>query len=179
MHPIFLLGYMGSGKTTVGRAVAKATGLEFIDLDHYIESRFCKSIKDIFAEKGEEGFREVERAMLSEVCNFENVIVACGGGTPCFYDNMEVMSRAGSTVYLNASVDVLHSRLLSGRAARPLIANLDDEGLRTFIADALAKREPHYLKATVNFPANLLESGEQIKETVSRLIDTLALQVQE
>ncbi len=83
MKPIFLIGYMGCGKSTLGRALANATGLEFIDLDHYIDQRFHATIAEIFAARGEDGFRRVEQAMLREVCEFSDVVIACGCGTPC------------------------------------------------------------------------------------------------
>lgn len=99
MKRIFLMGYMGSGKTTLGRAFARAEGLEFIDLDWYIEERLHKSISELFAERGEEGFRNLERKMLHEAGEFEDVVIACGGGTPCFFDNMEYMNRQGTTIF--------------------------------------------------------------------------------
>ena len=82
--PIFLIGYMGTGKSTLGRAVARLGDIRFIDLDHYIEGRFHRSVSQLFEERGEDGFRKVEQAMLHEVGEFEDVIIACGGGTPCF-----------------------------------------------------------------------------------------------
>lgn len=99
MKRIFLVGYMGSGKTTLGKAYARINNLEFIDLDWYIEERMHKTISELFAEKGEAGFRELERKMLHEVGEFENVMVACGGGTPCFYDNIDYMNSVGDTVF--------------------------------------------------------------------------------
>lgn len=173
MKPIFLIGYMGSGKTTLGKALAARTGMEFIDLDHYIEARFHANVRDIFATRGEEGFRDIERRMLDEVSGFEDVIVACGGGTPCFFDNMEVMNRRGTTVLLDASIDTLHRRLLHGRAARPLIAGLSDGELREFIISALAARMPHYGRASVRFASDLLEDRGQIDATVERFVAML------
>ena len=173
MRPIFLIGYMGSGKTTLGRALARRLGMEFIDLDHYIEGRYHATVSDLFATRGEEGFRDLERRMLAEVSGFEDVIVACGGGTPCFFDNMEVMNAAGLTVLLDTRIDTLHRRLLAGRAKRPLIAALTDEELRGFITEALAKRMPHYSRAAVRFPGDLLEDRGQIDTTVERFIATL------
>ena len=111
MTRIFLVGYMGAGKTTLGRALAKATGMQFIDLDCYIEERFRKTIAQIFAEKGEEHFRDLERRMLHEVGEFEDVIISTGGGTPCFFDNIEYMNSQGTTVYLDVPVERLHIRL--------------------------------------------------------------------
>ena len=89
MQRIIIIGYMGAGKTTVGKALAKALGLDFYDLDWYIESRMHKTVKQIFDEQGEEGFRRIEHNMLHEVAEFEDVIISCGGGTPCFFDNMD------------------------------------------------------------------------------------------
>src|SRR3712207_8127287 len=100
MKRIILLGYMGSGKTTLGNALSKDLGLPFYDLDWYIESRMRQTVKQLFDSVGEEGFRRIEHNMLHEVAEFENVIVSCGGGTPCFYDNMDYLNGQGATVYL-------------------------------------------------------------------------------
>src|SRR3712207_895625 len=97
MKRIILLGYMGSGKTTLGNALSKDLGLPFYDLDWYIESRMRQTVKQLFDSVGEEGFRRIERNMLHEVAEFENVIVSCGGGTPCFYDKMEYLNGEGAT----------------------------------------------------------------------------------
>ena len=88
MKRIFLIGYMGAGKTTMGKSLAQVMGLRFIDLDNFIEARHSKTIKEIFAEVGEEGFRQIERNMLHEVAETEDTVIAVGGGTPCFFDNM-------------------------------------------------------------------------------------------
>ena len=93
MKRIFLTGYMGSGKSTLGLRLAQKAGLSFIDLDHYIETRFRKTINEIFAEKGEKEFRIIERNMLREVGEFEDVIIATGGGAPCFFDNIDYMNK--------------------------------------------------------------------------------------
>lgn len=103
MRPIIIIGYMGAGKTTIGKALAKDLGVMFYDLDWYIESRMRKTVKQIFDEAGEDGFRQIEHNMLHEVAEFENVVLSCGGGTPCFFDNMEYMNQCGETVYLKAS----------------------------------------------------------------------------
>ena len=102
-HRIILIGYMGAGKTTVGKALAAELGLRFYDLDWYIESRMRKTVAQLFAELGEEGFRRIERNMLHEVAEFEGVLISCGGGTPCFYDNMQYINQQGLTLYLKAS----------------------------------------------------------------------------
>ena len=166
MTRIFLTGYMGAGKTTLGRALAAEMGIPFIDLDHYIETRHCKTIAQLFAEKGEEGFREIERRMLHEVGEFEDVIISTGGGTPCFFDNIEYMNAQGTTVYLDVPVERLHIRLSIAKAKRPLIKDKNDEELMAFITEQLAKRAPHYCKAQYSFRADRLEDTMQVKESV-------------
>ena len=166
MTRIFLLGYMGAGKTTLGRALATALGLQFIDLDCYIEERFRKTISQIFAEKGEEEFRNIERRMLHEAGEFEDVIISTGGGTPCFFDNVEYMNSQGTTVFLDVPVERLFIRLSIARHKRPLIKEKNDEELRTFIAEQLGKRLPHYSTATHTFRADKLEDKRQIDMSV-------------
>lgn len=177
MRPIFLIGYMGCGKSTLGRALSRTTGMQFIDLDNYIEGRFQHSIKEIFAEKGEDGFRIVERNMLHEVADFEDVIIACGGGTPCFFDNMEYMNTHGTTIFLNTALEKLHTRLMRGRHKRPLIADKSDEELRRFIIENLEKRLPHYTKAQVEFSSDMLDTQSEIDDTVKEFISKLSLQI--
>lgn len=147
MKRLFLVGYMGCGKTTTGKRIAKKYGLEFIDLDHYIEQRFRKSIPQIFEEKGEDGFRKLEHNMLEEVSSFENVIVSTGGGAACFFDNMDMMNSAGDTVYLQASAQELFDYLKGAKQNRPLLQGKTDDELLQFISEALVQREPFYLKA--------------------------------
>ena len=95
MTRIFLIGYMGAGKTTLGKAFSRELGLTFIDLDWYIEERFHKTVQQLFSERGEQGFRELEQKMLHEVAEFEDVVISAGGGTPCFFDNMDYMNACG------------------------------------------------------------------------------------
>lgn len=166
MTRIFLTGYMGSGKTTLGRALAAAIGIPFIDLDHYIEQRYRKTISQLFAERGEEGFREIERKILHEVGEFEDVIISTGGGTPCFFDNIEYMNEQGTTVYLDVPVERLFIRLSIARSKRPLIKEKNDEELMTFIEEQLAKRAPHYSKAQYSFKADRLEDNAQVNSSV-------------
>ncbi len=144
---IFLIGYMGCGKTHTGTRLSQKYGMEFIDLDAYIENRFHKTIPQIFEERGEEGFRKLERAMLEEVCAFENVIISTGGGAACFFDNIDLMNQSGETVYLKASPEGLFKFLKDGKATRPLLKDKSDDELLAFIGEALAKREPFYMQA--------------------------------
>lgn len=168
--PVFLIGYMGCGKTTLGRAVARVAAVDFIDLDLYIENRFRRPVRDIFAERGEDGFRLIERNMLHEVAEFENVIVACGGGTPCFFDNMDYMNSRGTTVLLEASPERLQERLCRGRARRPLIAAMTDGEIAEFTRDALLRRMPFYSKAKYTFMSDELENRSEIAGSVERFI---------
>ena len=121
MRRIILIGYMGSGKTTVGKALSKDTGMMFYDLDWYIESRMRKTVSQIFAERGEEGFRQIEHNMLHEVAEFEDVIISCGGGTPCFFDNMDYLNQQGDVVYLKATPETLYKHLMMAKVERPLL----------------------------------------------------------
>lgn len=175
MRPIFLIGYMGSGKTTLGRALGRRLGLQFIDLDLYIESRYMRTISQLFAERGEDKFRSIEREMLHEVAEMEDVVVACGGGTPCYYDNIDYMNRCGTTVFLSASEDRLFARLSINRNKRPLIKDLDDKSLRIFIRENLALRMLHYSKASHSFCGDRLEDVMQISTSVEKFIEEIVI----
>ena len=166
MVRIFLIGYMGAGKTTLGHALAKATGLSFIDLDWRIEGRFHKSVNEVFAERGEEGFRLLERSMLHEVAEFEDVVVSVGGGTPCFFDNMDFMNRKGETVFLNAGLDALFRRLKAAKHSRPLLRDKPDDALLGFIREGLEQRMRWYSMAKHEICSDELETREQIRHTV-------------
>lgn len=168
MTRIFLIGYMGAGKTTLGKALAKEMNLGFVDLDWRIESRFHKSVGDIFSERGETGFRELERQMLHEVAAFEDVVVSTGGGTPCFFDNMEFMCSCGDTVLLDASPEVLFRRLKAAKQSRPLLCNKSDEELMEFIRTNIGKRKEWYSRAKYVVRSDELETRTQIHETVRR-----------
>ena len=162
MTRIILIGYMGAGKTTIGKVLAREMGLDFYDLDWYIEDRFHKKIPEIFAESGEAGFREIERKMLHEVAEFENVIISCGGGTPCFFDNIDYMNGQGDTVYLNASPAVLKEHLLMGKSQRPLIQGKTPDELVAFIQESLRGRMPFYSKAKHSVVVNTIHTREDI-----------------
>ncbi len=173
MNRIFLVGYMGAGKTTIGKVLSKLIGLTFIDLDYYIEGRFRKTVAQLFAERGEEGFRSIERNMLHEVAEFEDVLVSTGGGTPCFFDNMEFMNQQGTTIYLQVSVDELASRLEVCKHTRPVLKNRTGDELKAFVAESLSGRLPFYQKATIVFDANELMTeadayalSEQLKKLI-------------
>lgn len=175
MTRIILIGYMGAGKTTVGKALAKELELPFYDLDWYIEERYHRTVPQLFAERGEEGFRQLERQMLHEVAEFENIILSSGGGTPCFFDNMDYMNRQAQTVYLKASPDVLYQHLRMGKTERPLLKDKTPDEMRAYIEDSLRKREPFYRKARYTLDVNLLENYAKIKDSVRLLRELLNL----
>lgn len=175
MTRIFFIGYMGSGKTTIGKALSKDTGLQFYDLDWYIESRMHKTVKQIFDEQGEEGFRRIEHNMLHEVGEFENVIISCGGGTPCFFDNMDYINRQGDVVYLKASPEVLHKHLKMGKTVRPLLLNKTPEEVEEFIKSQLQERKPFYEKANHTLDVDLMDNYEKIKISVEKVKELLNL----
>lgn len=163
MQRIFLIGYMGSGKSAMGRLLAKSRGLTFTDLDAYIEGKYHKTIAQIFADEGEAAFREKEMKCLREVADFEDIVIATGGGTPCFYDNMEVMNNAGTTIYLRLTPEHIAMRLSSSKTGvRPLLREKTGEELLKFIRETLAKREPFYLQAQ-----KIIEGSD---EEIERLI---------
>ena len=164
MTRIILIGYMGAGKTTIGKALSKELGITFYDLDWYIESRMRKTVSEIFAERGEEGFRKIEYNMLHEVAEFEDVIISCGGGTPCFFDNMDYLNQQGQVVYLKMA-----------KVERPLLKGKSKEELLTFIKEQLEKREPFYTKARYTLDVSLMDNYDKIKFSVEKIKELLGL----
>ncbi|MDD5183715.1 MAG: shikimate kinase [Paludibacter sp.] len=163
MKRIFLIGYMGSGKTTIGKLLAARLGFSFVDMDKHIEEKEFKSVSQIFAEKGESEFRLIEQKCLYEVAEFENIVISTGGGAPCFFDNIRFMNTHGTTVYLKLSAAELADRLESSRAnKRPLLAERKGEELQQFIAEGLAKREPFYEQAAYSVSGDIDEIVDQI-----------------
>lgn len=158
---------MGTGKTTLGRALALELNVSFCDLDQYIEQRYMKSIRQIFSEKGEDEFRRIEAGLLREAGEFEDVIISCGGSTPLFHGNMDYMKMKGLTVWLDSSESVLFRRLRVARMARPLIASKNDEELLDYIRKESERRAPYYAQAQYRYSGDRLESVEQIAESVA------------
>lgn len=169
MNRIYLIGYMGAGKTTLGKKLAKVVDANFIDLDKFIECKYHKTVPDIFEEHGEEGFRLIEQSALLEVSEIENVIISTGGGAPCFFDNMKVMNDSGLTIYIKATPEELASRLRASKTVRPIVASKADDELIPFIAKHLTEREEFYNQAKVSFHTEHLVSKEDIDITVDRM----------
>ena len=170
---VIIIGYMGAGKTTLGKALSKELGIPFYDLDWYIESRMRRTVEQIFAENGEEGFRKIEYNMLHEVAEFEDVIISCGGGTPCFFDNMDYLNQQGETIYLKATPEVLLGHLKMGKVVRPLLKGKSQEEMKTFIEEQLEKREPFYNKARHTIDINLLDNYHKVQVSVAEIIRML------
>jgi len=138
---------MGSGKTSIGKRLAKSLGTDFIDLDGHIQVDTGKSINDIFRDWGEEKFRKIESEVLTSLEGKSNCVIATGGGTPCFHDNMQFMNASGKTIYLELTGDQVLQRLAESRSKRPLLKDLTGEALKAFIKDKLEERSSVYLEA--------------------------------
>lgn len=171
MSRIYLIGYMGTGKTTLGKELSVQLDTRFIDLDHHIQEVYGKTIAELFDEYGESGFREIEHKTLQEVSALESAVISTGGGTPCFFDNMELMNKNGITMYLKASPQALASRLSipEHKMKRPLIKDMDDKDLLDFISNNLTIREQFYTKAQIIFETEDLISRESIGEHIERI----------
>ena len=147
---IFLIGFMGSGKTFWGQKLGEKLGLPFFDLDQQVVSHEGKTIPEIFAEQGEEYFREAEKQTLHIITeSHESFVMSTGGGAPCYFNNIEYMNSRGSTVWLNTAHDILFERLVKEKATRPLLSNLTDDQLHTFIYRKFADRRIYYEQARV------------------------------
>ena len=134
-----------------------------------------KKVSQSFAEQGEEGFRRIERNMLHEVAEFEDVVISCGGGTPCFFDNIDYLNGQAQVVYLKADPEVLHRHLLMGKGDRPLLKGKTPEELIQFIREQLEKREPFYSKARYQLDVSLMDNFDKIKITIEKLKELLNL----
>ena len=170
---IFIIGYMASGKTTFGKALAEELNSPFIDLDEYIEANESKTISEIFNEKGESGFRELEKSLLHQVVSEEeNLVLACGGGTPCHYDNMNFLNQNGITVFLETSTPVLISRLQEENKSRPILSGKSDDEIRKHVLTQLCERLPHYMEAKLKWNGDDLETEKMIKANVENFISS-------
>lgn len=168
MNRFFLTGYMGCGKSTIGKMLASTLGFAFIDLDTYIETKYHKTIAQIFAENGEDKFREIEHKHLLQVAEFENTVIATGGGAPCFFDNMEFMNSCGITVYIKLTAEQLAVRLeASPGGIRPLLSNRKGDELIQFIKEGLVRRESYY------FQSQYIIDGTETVENITKKIASL------
>ena len=148
---IVLLGYMASGKSTIGREISKKLDMKFIDLDDYISKREKRSISEIFKVEGEIYFRKIEGSYLGEILNSkDSFILSLGGGTPCYSNNMElILNSEASSIYIKASIKTLVARLTSEKNKRPLVAELENDKLTEFVAKHLFERRFFYEQASI------------------------------
>ncbi len=157
---------MGSGKTTVGKKLANKLGFQFVDLDDLFESEMQQSISEYFNIYGEVVFREKEQQILKRTFEMSDCVISCGGGTPCFYDNMKLINQNGISVYISMAAISLFYRLKNARNKRPLISNMNDDALFEYITDELSKRELYYNQSVINI------KGESIDvEELRKMID--------
>lgn len=170
MKTIFLIGYMCCGKTTLGRVLAELLEMDFYDLDDLIEEHAEMRIAEIFEQYGEVKFRQMEREALHEVAG-TSAVVACGGGTPCYGDNMALMNRFGITVWLTTSPEVIAARLAlpEHKLHRPTIAPLADDMILPYVVEALERRTPYYAQAQLEFDATAIETAEETIATAQQL----------
>ena len=146
---VFLIGFMGCGKTTLGRRLSSRLNFEFLDLDHILEAQAGISIADYFVKQGEAAFRELESQVLKQTAYPENAIISTGGGLPCFFDNMQWMNARGKTIYIKLSPKTLADRLEKEKVTRPLLHNKHGEQLVSFIAEKIEEREAFYNQANI------------------------------
>ncbi len=146
---VYIIGFMGSGKSTAGKKLAASLEWTFIDLDRKIEEKAGKTIPQIFAQDGEDQFRQIETDVLKSVKGLTETIISTGGGTPCHGDNMDLMLETGLTIYLKMTPQQLTNRLLESTGERPLIKNIPDDQLFGFIEKKLSVREKWYARANI------------------------------
>lgn len=164
MHTrIFLIGFMGSGKSTLGAQLARIMGYQFVDMDHLIEETAEMSIPKIFSEHGEEVFRKWEHDILLEVCRREKLVISTGGGAPCHSKIMDLMNANGTTIYLKLTPEALRDRLIQSKTERPLIKGKSEPELLEFITGLLEQREKFYEQATHSVNGISLRSEELAK----------------
>ena len=162
-NKIFLLGFMGCGKSTLGKHLAKALGWEFIDLDDFFEKKFKTTVPLFFKEFGETGFRDGERAALQELKDIDKAVIATGGGAPCFFDNIDFMNNHGVTLYMKVSPEVLAQRLTNSKNVRPLVQGKTGDELIAYIKEKLQSREPFYNRANIIADAEVLNLSDYIR----------------
>lgn len=169
---LYIVGYMASGKTTFGRALARKLGWNFVDLDAEVEKLASKSAAALIREGGEEEFRRLEREALKKTPLLKKAVIACGGGTPCFHDNMEFMTLHGLTLWLIASPHRIVERILEAGDTRPLARGKSEAELLDFVTEHLRGRQHHYNKAQWRFSGEHLESEEEINHSVEDFVES-------
>lgn len=166
---IYLMGYMGSGKTTLGRRLALSLGFSFLDLDDMFEDRYHISVVDFFEKYDEKAFRTLERSLLQETLNHDDVVVSTGGGTPCFFDNIDFITEAGISLYLYWEIPSLVERLKQVKRKRPLLKDLDEAELENTVTRQIEQRSVYYSQADYTIRMKHLEMDTLLEWLRSRL----------
>ncbi|MBA3900438.1 MAG: shikimate kinase [Bacteroidetes bacterium] len=157
---IYFIGFMGCGKSSVGKKIANKLGYTFIDLDDFIEKKAGLTIPDIFSREGEDYFRKLETYSLKEIASLDKVVVSTGGGTPCFNSNMDLINSSGMSIYLKMSAETLYSRLRESKTERPLLSAFTEFELKQYVVDKLLEREFYYSQAHFKVKAKGLKTEE-------------------
>ena len=166
---IFLVGFMGAGKSVIGRRLSKSLNLAFYDLDSEIESKYHTSVSSIFAKYDESCFRKMETSVLQSFSNNDDFLMSCGGGTPCFNDNMELMNSLGITVYLKLPPDVLAARIYNSVKTRPLTAEKSQDELAEYVENTLSNREFFYSMAKITIDCKNADKDNIVDQIVSAI----------
>jgi shikimate kinase len=156
---VFLIGFMASGKSSVGKKLAKKIKLPFVDLDNYIEEQYNTTISLLIPDKGIDKFREIEKQALETLINKnKNILISTGGGTPCYFDNMKLMNDSGLTIYLEVDITTLVYRLMNAKQNRPLIVSKSRENLSFYVKGLLNKRLRYYKQAKYIINGNVCKN---------------------
>lgn len=164
---VFLVGFMGCGKTTIGRFIARDMGWQFIDMDDFFEQKHQCTINEYFAQYGENGFRDAEHQVITELCKVEHAIIATGGGAPCFFNNMELMRHSGATIYINVAPEQLTERLIKNSSSRPLLAGKSADEMLIYVKQKLNERETFYRQA------HMIVDGENVPFSSYKMFITM------
>jgi len=172
---IVLIGYMGSGKSTGGKRLASKLGFSFLDTDNLFEEQYKISMSDFFEKYGEEVFRKIEHNILKKTLINDNSVISTGGGTPCFFNNMQLINKTSYSVYIKMHIKSIESRLMNSRKPRPLLKNISQSDLITFIEKQLSEREKYYNQANLIIKGenldidSIIQSFEDYKKSVDNL----------
>ncbi len=156
---IYLIGFMGAGKTTLGKTLASGLDYKFYDLDKEFEKKYKTTVDLFFKKYGEKLFRELEYKLLLSTGSLENAVISTGGGTPCFFDSMDWINENGTSIYIKLPPKVLYDRLVNAKKKRPLVAEKNEDELLAYINEKLKEREPFYRKADIIISGISLSAG--------------------
>lgn len=171
MAHIILIGFMGSGKTTVGKLLAEQLGLPFVDSDRVIEEQSNKNISELFDQEGETSFRLKEHLFCEQLESMTPSVIATGGGLPCFEDNLALLKANGKVIYLNTSLQTLTQRLKSERSKRPLLKHLEDPEVFAYIEEKITDRKVFYKQAHVIVPNESNQPKSVVEKILKLLVD--------